>query len=87
MHAWYISTPPPVGVDSVDKFRSGLRAAAELTVVPAHPDAARFVVDTRDLEVSRVAVQALLPLNLMEGGSGKGTQARFWRTRSRFYRH
>ena len=24
MHAWSISTPPPVGVDSVDKFHSGL---------------------------------------------------------------
>ena len=23
MHAWSILTPPPVGVDSVDKFRSG----------------------------------------------------------------
>ena len=24
MHAWFISIPPPVGVDTVDKFRSGM---------------------------------------------------------------
>ena len=29
MHAWSISTPAPVGVDSVDKFRSGFFARSK----------------------------------------------------------
>ena len=57
MHAWSISTPPPVGVDSIDKFRSGQFATAAKDMGAAMQQAQqRFgevVVDSEKYAVAR----------------------------------